>query len=69
MTMKAATSRAIVAEMRETVGAQMVLIREQAAQIQTLDRRLRVLEDLSGTAIDLRDRPRAVDADPHLGRF
>ena len=58
-----------VAEVREIAGAQMILIRELSAQIQMLKARVNVLEGMNGTAIDLRDRPRAVDPDPHLGRF
>jgi len=70
VTTRAPTARARVTELREALGAQMVLIRELSAQLQTLDRRLRSLEETSGLPIDLRDRPRrTVDPDPHLGRF
>jgi hypothetical protein len=65
--MHAKTSRAIVTELRETVGAQMVLIRELSAQIQMVDRRLRSLE--AAPAVEPDVLRRAVDTDPHLGRF
>jgi hypothetical protein len=66
--MHAKTSRAIVSELREAVGAQMVLIRELSEQIQICDRRIRSLEAAQPIAIEEPLR-RAVDADPHLGRF
>jgi hypothetical protein len=67
MTMHAKTSRAIVTQMREAVAAQMILIRELSAQIQMVDRRLRAVE-AAPSALDEPLR-RAVDSDPHLGRF
>jgi hypothetical protein len=53
--------------MREAVAAQMILIRELSAQIQMVDRRLRAVE-AAPSALDEPLR-RAVDSDPHLGRF
>jgi hypothetical protein len=65
--MPAGTSRAIVSEMRETLAAQMVLIRELSEQIQLCDRRIRSLE--AAPPVEPEALRRAVDADPHLGRF
>lgn len=65
--MHAKTSRAIVSELREAVGAQMVLIRELSEQIQICDRRIRSLE--TSSPVEPEALRRAVDADPHLGRF
>jgi hypothetical protein len=65
--MHAKTSRAIVTEMREAVGAQMILLRELSAQIQMIDRRVRSLE--AAPPLESEALRRAVDADPHLGRF
>jgi hypothetical protein len=63
----AKTSRALVREMRESVAAQMILIRELSEQIQICDRRIRSLE--TSSPVEPEALRRAVDADPHLGRF
>jgi uncharacterized coiled-coil protein SlyX len=67
-TTRAAAARAKVAEMREAVAGQMVLIRELSEQIRILDRRLRALETAPAPPVDAVAH-RAGGHDPHMGRL